>query len=499
MSQISWYRQLGLALLLFGLGSGAIWLEYKHKPAQEALEEQGKKIFQLSDHNKEDLIQSIALISPQKRVILNCAEGASRTCKPGDNSKWEILDPLKAKADDSNVNSLVSSLNNLKSTESINLKEETPEKKAALLKEYGLDSTSRKNTQQIRVKTAQGESTLYLGLTHPIGESIFAIVEKGNSNENSVYLIPTQFKSNLDHDLSHWRDKRLFSLSAQEIESFQIENPKGRFSAERKNGKWTLHAAQEELQGDIETVDSLLSTGVFLSAKSFLSDSKGDPKALSTLKGTSKVASLSIQQSKGTSKETPAPLLLNLFQKKDKGPTQHLYATVSNLDPVFEIDPSSLDRLNKSAKELRLSKLITSMDRFAAKHLEFSGTPIGPTSLKLSEKEGKWILESNKKEASKEKVQELLDKLSGNRIKDFLKGTAVPSGSKEGLILTLEDEKSSSKRQFVFWKNGDLLYAKDLLAPKEEAFLVDKVLKDALPWNSTFFNVEEKKLDQPKK
>jgi len=511
MSHVSWNRQLGLALTLFTMGTLTYWLEYKHKPNREAADEQAKKLFAL----KESPVKTISITDAGKTLTLSCSDFAAKLCKPADNSKWEISAPAKLKADDANVNSLVSSLNNLSSNDVIDLKDESQEKKSSLLKEYGLDPASLKLTKSLKVTTESGETVLYLGQTHPMGDTVFAVQENvpagqtatGKIDESRIYLVNTFLKANFDHDLTYWRNKKLFSLGSHEIASLKLESGGGgELTAERKEGNWILHAKQEDLAGDIENIDNLLTTASFLSAKSFISDNKNDAKAKAALAGFSKVLTLTLQketqgtkmQAKGEKKEAPAPVQLTLFQKKPFSPTGTLLATLSNLDPLFELDPSTKERMDKNTKDLRLSKLITSMDKFSMKRLEFSGKPIGNTPLVLKNENGKWIFQSDKTEASSEKVQATLDKLSGNRIKDFLTGKALPTGEQDGLKMVMGDDKTEATRQFIFWKKDGKLYARDLQSKptlpsgslkRSEVLLIDTAVESGLPWTGDFFKV----------
>jgi hypothetical protein len=497
MSHVSWNRQLGLAIALFSLGTLTYWLEFKHKPSQEAASEESKKLFVLKDSP----VKSVSLTDAGKTLTLTCSDFATNLCKPGDNSKWEVSEPARLKADDANVNSLISALNNLTSNDVIDLKDETQDKKASLLKEYGLDPASLKMAKTIKLTTNSGETLLYFGQTHPMGDSVFAVQEKvpagqtatGKIDESHIYMIGTYFKANFDHDLAYWRNKKLFSISAREIASLKLEGGKeGSLMAEKKEGNWILHSKNEELDGDIENIDNLLNAATFLSAKSFVSDNKGDAKAKAALAGFSKVLTVTLQKEQGQAKELPAPVELNLFRKKPFTPTGKLLATLSNLDPLFELDPSTQERMNKTAKDLRLTKLITSMDKFSAKRLEFSGKPIGGPPLVLKNENGKWLFQSDKTEASGDKVQNTLDKLSGNRIQDFMVGKSIPAGEQDGLKVMIGDDKTEAKRHLIFWKKDGKLYARDLQptrAKKSEAYLIDTAVESGLPWTQDFFKV----------
>lgn len=516
MQKVNWTKQAALAATLLVLGSVAYWLEYKHKPEKESKDEQSKKIFAVKDK----AVTSFTIHDGAGHVFAaRCSDTTGKLCKAGDNSKWELISPIKLKADDANANALLSSLNNLSTGETISLKEETPEKRASLLKEYGLDATARSQsgTKRIEVTTPNETTTLYLGLNHPIGDSIFGVIAKGAAgvnpvvNEDKVYLVPTYFKTNFDHDLTYWRDKKLLTLSAHEIGSFDLKAPRAQVHGARKDGQWTLAApTAAAFIGDIENIDNLLTAATFLTAKNFASDNKGDAKGKAALKGTRPVVTLTMQPEKGDKAEVPAPITLTLYQKggaipkpsqagKSAALDGKIYATVSNLDPLYELEPNALDRFDKQLKDLRNSKLISSMERFTAKKLEFSGKPLGATPLVLIDKDGNWSIEGHPAVVANAKVQEVLEKVSGNRIQEFLNTANAPKGESDGLTLKITDDKGVLKRQLVLWKSGpakdEKLFARDLANKEKEIYRVDPAIIGALPWSRDHF--EQKATPSP--
>ncbi len=490
MTQVSWTRQLGLAAVLLALGTLAYWAEFKHKPEKEATEEQAKKLFSLEGTS----IQSIRLGSPaHSDVVLNCLDLSSKLCKPGDPSKWQITEPVQLRADDSNVNTLISALNHLNSGDIISLKDESAEKRAALLKDYGLDPESRKVAKRIEVITEKGTTVLFVGGTHPIGDNTFAIEKKLTKGEppsetvddTQIYLIPNHFKANLEHDITYWRDKKLLTVASHEIESFQLVGRNGELSGNRKDHPWTLNSHSRDLPGDPDQINNLLNAAAGLSAKAFVSDHKTDESARTALHGASQVLTLTLWKEKGSAPQAPEPITLTLLQKKVGSEPSHLYAIVSNADPVFEIEPGSLNRLDKSPSDLRLSKLLTTLERFNVKRLEFSGKPIGPSPLILTQKEGKWTSEGANQDLDTSKVQNLLDRLSGTKVKEFLTGASTPKGDEEGLTVKTSDDKKS--HTWIFWKTGSNLYARDTESHSGEVLLMDQSMAETLPWNRDFF------------
>lgn len=488
-AKVSWFNQLMMAALLLSLGTFAAWVQYKHKPKQEKEKEQSKKLFQLTSSP----VKSIQLVDGGKTIELSCLDASSQLCKPGDRSKWELTVPMKSRADDSNANQLLSSLENLTATEIISLSEETAEKRATLLKDYGLDPTSRAaaTARKVVVKDSTGQWVAYLGVTHPFGENLFVLRETPSSiDESKVYLVPNRFKDHFNNELTFWRDKKLFTVDTHEVESFTLESKKvGKIQGIRKNGAWSLITSSHgEVTGDIENIDGLLAAATALSAKKVVSENKNDPKSTQLLKRLQNSLTLTLNKAPANEKEKPIPIVLKLFTQSKE---ESLYASISTVDPLYEMDAQAKDRLDKGVKDLRLVKLITSMERFSAKKLSFSGKSLGNEPMVLVNTNGKWLIEKTQTEAQPDKVQTLLEKLSGNRIQDFIASSQAKGSPKDGIEITLSDEKNIPKRHFIFWKNGGKLYARDLLSSsprmKEEVLLVDSTIQDGLPWTADFF------------
>jgi hypothetical protein len=507
---MNWKSQAALAAVLFTLGSFAYWFEYTKKPQNEAAAEQEKKVFRLKDTS----VEAIRVTTAGKVAVeIKCLDFAAKQCKPGDTSKWEITAPLKMRADDANANGLVSSLANLDASDSIDLKEEKPEKRAALLKEYGLDpaSITSPDTRRIEVRAPGRNVALYLGLTHAIGEGIFAVAEPfadgqqptGKVDENKVYVVPSYFKANLEKELTYWRDKKLITLASHEIGSFELKGTKSDLAGERKSGLWTLEVLSgkdkgQKFPGDNEGIDSVLNGATFLMAKDFAADRKDDAKAKAALKGARPLVSLTLKKEAPADGKSPAPepITLTLYQKNSPGTkagaastvNPRIYATVSSADPLFELEPFAKDRLDKELKDLRQAKLITSMERFQVKKLELSGTPVGGAPLSFSNADGQWSGGGADKAAlDQDKFQSLLDKLSATKIREFVSGAKVPKGEETGIRLALAgDEKTPLKKELVFWQSGGQVYARES-GSKGEAFLMDKEITAALPWSKDFF------------
>lgn len=508
-----------MAVALLVLGSFAFWLEYKHKPEEEAALAANKKVF--SQYNFKELnILSIEIADGDKTYHFDCEDAQ---CKAGNNSKWKMTAPIQTHGEDSNINGFISAATALESTEVFDLKDETPEKRAALIKEYGLakETLPTAFVRKVTLKTPKGQVVAYLGNPHPISQDIFTAVEElgpndkpaGRINENKVYLIPSHFKSYFGHDETYWRDKKIANFSGGEVDSFDITRKKisptdtskeKAFSVHRSGKDWMIKVGSEEFPGDNENIETFLNSMTYLNAKNFISNNKNDKIARDLLKGTKPVATVTLKRKAGA-----APVTFDVFEKpsstpdmKEKGHAKEvdkklkdeearIFVTVSNADPLYELVNADQGKLNKSVKDLRLAKLLSTTDRFAVRKIMVESSTFDKP-LTLVSKDAKWVYENEKEEPVNETVQKTLDRISGNRVRDFLTGSAIAPGENKGITLTLSDEKGAVRAKIVFWKAKGILYARDLNSQqpssKKSAFMVDSTVTDGLPWERGYFN-----------
>jgi hypothetical protein len=151
---------------------------------------------------------------------------------------------------------------------------------------------------------------------------------------------------------------------------------------------------------------------------------------------------------------------------------------------------------------LRLSKLLTSLERYGTKRVEFRSRALGKDPLTILSKEGKWQTEPKttpEDTFDSQQVQKVLDRLSGSRIVEFLPPAKANGDPTTGTQITLFlDETGSKKRELSFWKSkdGKNLFARDLASKRPEVFKVDMAIDQILPQAREFF-VKAKPTTEP--
>jgi hypothetical protein len=486
-------KPLALAVFLCALGATAYWLQFGEKPREEQAAADAKKVFVLKGlavsrleffgrSPKPELASKPALA-----VVLNCGSLADKLCKSDDASKWEIAAPLKAKADDAVVNSLFKNFGNLVSSDTIDLKTETPAKRAQILKDYGLDSAARANptTRKVGVTIEGGKRVdAYFGVKSPIGENDFTLIEKdGQADENRILLVPDWQLAVFEQKTSYFRDKRLFGLNEKEVSAFTLAVSKkipGKLEAKRVDSDrgWSLNSGGIEVEGDVDTVDSVLSAVVNLSAKDILADRHDSPEAKSALVGAKNTYDLRMV-TKGGEKH------LRLYEKKKnpKDTAPIVYAIIDDQDPVYVVDVYNSDKAEKTFAEMREGRLMSVADRYAVTGIDIDSR--GSTAFKqtvVKEPAGKWKIGGT--EAGRGKVENILDRLSSKIIFGYT-GPA-PSGD----ILKLSFRKSNGGKdetiaEMDFWTAKDHLYARDLRSPKMQTVELAADFNLSLPWKAT--------------
>lgn len=483
-----WRNQLIMAVALSVFGTAVYWYEYVKRPNDERTQFQNKRVFQIKDKQ----VSKISILEGTNRITFECLDLDQDLCKSSDQSKWKMTSPRTGSADNTKVNGFVSSASNISAQETLDLSKESVSEKARLMGEYELSPQHRNGntSRSIEITLRDGKvQQAYFGAEHSIGKTVFTLVTRdGKLDEDVLLLTPPYFKKHFEHPLVHWRNKKLFTLAASDIDRFEYRSFKTKLTATRSKGAWEIKVAGEMVPGDTETIGNLITALTYLSAITFAGEDKTTKEAKSILKSSKKIISFALHL-KG---KDSVPVNFQLYEKKLKERNQW-FATVSTNSTLFEMAAGVRNRLNKSLAQLRQTRLITSLEKYSAKTLTFSGKPMGKSPLIIKNENDQWKFatgdpEFDKSEVDASKIDKFMDRISGKRIKDFLTGKRVPSGEKGGLVFELGQKDAADYRKFVFWQDANHMYAKDLLSKRKEAFKIETAVKDHLPWKREHFH-----------
>lgn len=453
-----------LSATLFVLGTTAYWLEFSKKPKDEEKKEVSKRVFNIKDK----AISQIELTKNNQLITLKCTSDVTKLCKPGDNSQWQVTSPLQFAGDNSAITSLVSQLSTLSATETIDLSTETPEKRNSLIKDYGLDENTRLSaiTTKIKVTMASGENrTMWYGGKHPIGDSLFVLAATGDQvNLNSVYVVANSSRSAFEHPLSHWRDKKVLSLTLAEVIEFELsggKNSSSPITAKKDAGRWGVQYKNEQSNGDDDGIDSLLSSVVFLNAKGFAENNKSSKDAKKLLASSQPALKIKL---KTKDKDYTLQFWLKKFKDGKKEASQ-VYVTSSTLDPVYELETTLIDRLDKGVNDLRQLRLLSSMDRF-----QVNSFTADSKNAKLSVK---------KTDPQWPKVEKILDLFSGKVIQKTHSGIKPDTETSLKIKIGITEKPEA---EYLFWKSGTKVYGQDAKNLQKTTLELNPELLSLLPW-----------------
>lgn len=464
MRQPNWKSAFALSALLLVSGSFAYWLQYSHKPKKERADALLKKPIPIDEDRQ---IRSIRIQNAGSSLTLTCSSLEAKTCKASASGNWSITEPVNLPGDPDHIRDLLSNLNSMSATETVDLSEDSPETRKRLIEEYGLGEARRGGTgaESIEVTLDNGKKhTAWFGEPHPVGDKQFVgAAEDGKLNETTVFLIGNFYKNNvLGKTVSWYRDKKLFSFGREGIEGFILEGSSGKVVGQKKDGLWTVNG----LEGDYERIETLLGSLAQARAKDF-------PEP-SSVKGSKRTLQISWQGTSGSGKLE----LLTRFLKGSQVTATYLKSPLLKED--VEVEGNLSVQLDRSLAYLRRNLLLT------------QGEKIGVTELKLESKafpqaaafsfDGKgWVQKSGEPKLDTEKVRELLNLLSEGHSPSIVAPAPRAEGTPVALILG--DAKNTAKHRFEFYTSKGRSWAKITGSLRNEAFELESKLGKAFPFS----------------
>lgn len=220
-------------VIALALGAYVYFYEMKHGKARDE-EETSKPAFTF----KSEDVASLNVTSNHQTVALET-----------NGKDWTITQPIKTEADQSSVESLLSSVTGATIERSLVM---TP----GLQNGSGLAQPS----VVVEVKLKNGsQHKITLGRKDPTDASVYAQIDQ---NPN-VLLLPASLLDSTNKKLNDLRVKEMVKLLPGDVKSFTIKNQNLTFAAERNNdNKWLVKepASKKDQEADTSKPFSLLST-----------------------------------------------------------------------------------------------------------------------------------------------------------------------------------------------------------------------------------------------
>ncbi len=333
-----------LVLLAAVVSVAVYYLEIKPGKPRDEKPDTSKPAFAFT----RDDVSSITLTRGSELVTIEQKDG-----------KWTITQPVTAQANQSTVDSLVSSLTSAKIERSISA---SPEE----IKSFGLEQPA----VAIEIKLKSGETQeIKLGAKDFSGLSVYAQI----AGSNEVAMVPASVLTNSDKSLNDLRDKAILGVSQFDIKSISLANENGQISLVKDGGQWALKKPYDASVEESE-MNSFLREVTTAEAEEFVSD-KAEELAKYGLDKPK--INLTAQLTDGSEKT------LSVGSKDDSH-----YAKASTRPEVVKISSSVYDKLNIKPAELR-SKEMFKLDKDNLSKIEIKN----PNLRLVAEKNGdKWAI-----------------------------------------------------------------------------------------------------------
>ncbi len=306
---------------------------------------------------------------------------------------WQLIEPLKAAADNENANAFAAKLSGARFTRVV---EEVPEDPASYgLKDPGLT---------VRLKLKDGkEHTLAIGDVNPLNQKVY--VQRGGETR---VLLAADAREDFEQSVFALRDKSLLKFDARDIDTVRLKNADNDFTLVKKGERWTVSHKDLKSRGDTIEIDNFLHTLENARVKEFVEEA---PKSLAPFGLNAPAATLKLH-----SKKSGKPLTLLAGEKRD---TSGYFGKVESAPNVVLLGNQMFKILSRQFDEF--------MDRSLLEFKEENVTQLdiqnGQETIRLARSGAKdWkITEPQSLRVDPAAVKSVLIDLKQARISEFIK------------------------------------------------------------------------------
>lgn len=375
---------------------------------------------------KEKVFASLTAEDIEEVQVKNADGETSRLVKS--DGKWQLVEPVKTAADESEASSIVSSLASLEVNRVV-------DENAASLADYGLEPA--RIDVAFRKKGAKEQQRVLIGEKTPTGSDLYARIP----DQKRVFLVSSFLESTFNKNTFALRDRRILAFDRSSVDGLELTSGSAKVHLTKSGSEWRLsspiaaRADYAAVEGALERLSSTQMQGIV--------DPEGsDPAKYGLTKptGTIVVAAGS----------TRATLTL--------GATENalLFARDGSRPMVFTVAPVLRDDVIRTVSDFRRKDLFDGRS-FTATRVEFTRGADTVTLEKSKGKDGADEWRAAGKDVDSTKADDLLTKLTGLRAQSFDAGPQ-PSLKTPALVVTVSfDEKK--QETVTFGRSGADVFA----------------------------------------
>ncbi len=470
---MNWKTTTILLVIVVALGLYIKFYESK-QPGTEEAQRQAKNVVNFTP----DDINGIVIQNGDEKIDLRRHD-----------KKWRLEAPVKDQADGSQIDSLLSDLENWPKDATITAKEIDNDK--AQLAEYGL------NKPKLRLKLTgkAAPPEIWFGKDAALEGKIYVRLE----NSKSVFLAGQSMKKEIEKKPDDFRDRQLTDLSATEVSKVVIKTGAGEMELQKQGEHWEI-VKPLRARGDDQKIGDLIAQITTARIQQFVADDHGDlrPYGLAEPRGSITIfepESEPAAQAKPSHGEPGLMLQIGAVPEKEKdqvyvrfSPRSFVYTLPRKIESILDTKPNDL----RDRHFVRIDQNI--LDRITIEEA-------GRNKTVLARKDDHWTIANHKNaQANSAEVHRLIDTLSNALVTKFVDNVAsdLPKYGldKPQLQVVLSSfasentaETKAGERPFAtvsFGKTeGDEVYARVSEEPFVVAVkhsLVENIFSDPLQW-----------------
>lgn len=254
-----------ILLIVAAIGISYVFIYERKQLPHEEWERLQKKVF---PDFKASIVKKIELSNESGKIVLE---------KSGDNY-WHIVEPLKLRADNSEVNSILSEFEFMDKVGSFKKEGDKPFD----LKDYGLDDPKVAITMytdipakpgKIQVTGPRDKYTVFVGQKLAAGNNVY--IKLDTSDE--VVVVPGTLVDKVNKNILDLRSKWVFTFDKEAVDTMQIKTNEYNLVCNRKGNFWRLAEPVNDL-ADLEKIKDILGKfkNLQIDRTDFITEESGD-------------------------------------------------------------------------------------------------------------------------------------------------------------------------------------------------------------------------------
>jgi len=405
---------IALIVVLAGLGGYIYFVTWK---TPEGGGDTGKKTDKVFAGVQADKIEEIRIST----------SGGDATTVKKDNATWQVVQPVAAKADETEVSGITSAL---ATTDIVRVIDENP----SSLTDYGLSNP--RIEVDFKVAGDKDYRKLLIGEKSPTGSDLFA----KRNDEKRVFLIPAFQETTFNKDTFALRDKVVLKFDRDKVDGVEVDAAGKTLVMAKDGADWKIRKPLET-RADYGSVEGLIGRVQTVQMKSIAAD-QAAPADLKKYGLEKPTATVNINA--GSARAT---LLIG-----GKATDTTVYARDASKPAVVTVESALMDDLKKGADDYRRKDLFE-FRAYNANRVELiRGKDVVVFERVKGQGENaqdKWRRVSpNAADADRDKVDAMLAKLANMRATSFVDGKGALSPALE-IHVKFDDGKKEERVAFV--------------------------------------------------